>query len=536
MDTHLRQRRHLVSLLSLGTLILAGATPPAVAVPFDLGTATIADINAAFDAGALSSERLVELYLARIDAYDKRGPRLNAVFFLNDQAIEEARALDAERRQSGPRSPIHGVPIVVKDLVDAKGLPTTAGFRPFGEPLPERDSTVVARIREAGGIILAKVATTNWFGNGFDETHFHGPTLNAYNTEYLPGSSSNGPGAAMAAWYAAAAIGTDTGGSVLIPSAHSGVVGMVATQGLVSRAGIMPRGATQDRAGPMGRSVHDIAIMLSVIAGWDAEDLVTFEGVGRFPQADWADQVARAKLHGMRIGVLREMIHDEQAGEEGRKLFEQALEDLRSGGAQVIDPVLTGLDLKELSTAAMGRTAEYEKLHVQNAYLARFGPNAPFATIQSMIDHLGEDQFSPAMIASLRLEAPDRSADYQARLRLRENIRRVIAEAMERHDLDALVFPFSLLPPGRVGETRRARGATNSLASNNGLPSVVVPAGYLPGDLPMGLQFIGKPHSDLNVMKAAHAFEQQSRKRIPAATVPGLPDEQFTYEHLHRIR
>lgn len=497
---------------------------------FDLSRATIADIQSAIEEGALSSEKLVALYLARIEAYDKKGPSLNSVFYLNPEAIEEAKALDEERKASGARSALHGIPVVVKDLVDVEGLPTTGGFKPFGTPLPARDAEVARRIKEAGGIIIAKVATTNWFGNGFDETHFHGPTKNAYNPLYLPGSSSNGPGAAMAAWFATVAIGTDTGGSVVIPSAHSGLAGMVATQGLVSRAGIMPRGATQDRAGPMGRSVYDIAVLLSVIAGWDAEDLMTFEGIGNFPSTDLPSMIGGSEIRGKRIGVLREMMYDGEEHEEGLEIFEKALEDLRKSGAQVIDPVLTGLDLKVLATSAVGRTAEYEKIPLQNAYLARFGENRPYATIQDMIEANDSDVFSSAMHTALKLGHPSTDPEYLSRIRLRHTIRKTIKETMERLDLDAFVFPFSTLPPQKIDDNGpRAPGGSNSLASNNGLPAIILPAGYTSENLPIGVEFMGMPFSDLTLLQVAVGAEKAlPPRRLPESTPP-LEGEVFTY-------
>jgi amidase len=511
-------------------LVASLALNPARAATFDLSTASITDIHAAIDAGALSSEKLVQLYLNRIEAYDKKGPTLMAVFNLNPVALATAKALDEERRVSGPRSLLHGIPVVVKDLVDVAGMPTTGGFKPFGSPIPERDAELVRRIKEAGGIILAKVATTNWFGNGFDATHFHGPTKNAYNPLHLPGSSSNGPGAAMAAWFSTVAIGTDTGGSVRIPSAHSGLAGMVATQGLVSRGGIMPRGATQDRAGPMGRSIQDIATLLTLIAGWDVEDGMTYQGTGHYPDPTWLDSIAAGDIRGKRIGVLREMMFDGPEHAEGLAIFESTLETLSEAGAQIIDPVLTGLDLKNITTSAVGRTAEYEKIYVQNAYLKRFGANRPYDTIQDMISQNDPALFDKAMHSALKLESPTTSPEYQARIRLRTMLRQSIEETMERLDLDALIFPFSTLPPRRIDSTQpRAPGGSNSLASNNGLPSIIIPGGYTSDHLPIGIEFVGKPFSDLMLLQVASGAEKVMPQRKLPTTTPPLAGEVFEY-------
>jgi amidase len=521
---------HLRSMLVALSLLAASAA--AQAATFELATATIADINAAIDKGALSSEKLVGLYLKRIDAYDKKGPRVNAVMTLNPNAMAEARALDAERKAKGPRSPLHGIPIVVKDLIDVAGLPTTAGFKPFGAPIPLRDAAIVTRLKAAGAIIIAKVATVNWFGNGFDETHPIGASLNPYDLAYSPGGSSNGVGVSMAAWFAAAGIGTDTGGSVRGPSAYCSLAGMVETQGLVSRAGIVPRGATQDRAGPMGRNVYDIALLLSYMAGWDAEDLMTSRGLGHFPDGNLGAQLTAPNLKGRRIGVLREMIPDGAVHAEGLALFNRALDDMRKGGAQIVDPVLTGLNLRSLVTSAAGRTAEYEKLYVQNAYLERLGPNRPFKTIQEMIAKVGKDKFDQAMIDALSLEPPAQSADYAARVRNKDMVHDLIAELIDKYQLDALVFPYSTLPPPRFDAAAGSgEGGTggNSLASNSGLPSILMPAGYTKGNLPIAIEIVGKPFDDLKLLQVAYGYEQVGKRHQLPATTPALPGEKFNY-------
>lgn len=509
------------------TLLVAVATP-VHAANFDLSTASIADINSAIDAGALSSEKLVTLYLKRIEAYDKQGPKVNAVITLNPKALEQARALDAERKAKGPRSPLHGIPIVVKDLIDVAGLPTTAGFKPFGAPIPARDAAIVTRLTDAGAIILAKVATVNWFGNGFDATHPIGASLNPYSLAHSPGGSSNGVGVAMAAWFAAVGVGTDTGGSVVGPSSFCSLAGMTATQGLVSRSGIVPRGATQDRAGPMGRNVYDIALLLSYMSGWDDEDLMTSRGVGHFPEGNLGARLVAPNLKGRRIGVLREMIPSGPQHAEGLALFERSLEDLRKGGAQIVDPVLTGLNLRSLTTAAAGRTAEYEKLYVQNAYLERLGPNRPFKTIQEMIEKVGRDKFDKLMLDALTLEPPQKSADYASRVRNKEMVRSLIIELVDRYQLDALVLPYSTLPPPRLAD-EGGGGGGNSLTSNSGLPAVLMPAGYTKENLPIALQITGKPFDDLKLLQIAYGYEQVGKRRHSPTTTPPLPGEVFTY-------
>lgn len=516
----------------IAALCLAGSR--VWAATFDLSTATIADINAAMDAGALSSEKLLGLYLKRIEAFDKQGPKVNAVIAINPKALDEARELDAERKAKGPRTALHGIPVVVKDLIDVVGMPTTAGFKPFGAPMPLRDAEVVARLRRAGAIILAKVSTVNWFGNNFDDTHPIGATLNPYNLAYSPGGSSNGTGAALAANFATVGIGTDTGGSVQNPSAYCSLAGMVATQGIVSRSGIVPRGATQDRAGPMGRNVYDVAVLASYMAGWDAEDLMTLQGIGRYPKGDWSRHLSVPNLKGRRIGVLREMHYTRPIDAEGLAIFERAVETMRKAGAQVIDPVLTGFDLKDLTSSAAGRTAEYEKLFVQNAYLARLGPNRPFRTVQEMIEKVGRAKFSELMLTALTLEDPATSADYAARVRNVDMIRELINNLVTHYKLDALVFARNTVPPPKF-ESLAAQpaypvGGSNSLASNSGLPSVIVPAGYTAEKgLPLAVQFVTKSFDDLTLLQVAYGYEQASRIRRSPPLTPSLPGESITY-------
>jgi Asp-tRNA(Asn)/Glu-tRNA(Gln) amidotransferase A subunit family amidase len=518
------------SRLVLGFLAVLVVSAPVRATTFDLSTASIADINAAIDAGALTSEKLVGLYLKRIEAYDKQGPRVNSVISPNPKALDEARALDAERKTKGRRSPLHGIPIVVKDLIDVAGLPTTAGFKPFGAPIPLRDAAIVTRLKDAGAIILAKVATVNWFGNAFDETHPIGASLNPYSLAYSPGGSSNGVGVSMAAWFAAAGIGTDTGGSVRGPSAFCSLAGMVATQGLVSRSGIVPRGATQDRAGPMGRNVYDIAVLLSYISGWDAEDLMTTRGLGHYAEGNLGAELTVPNLKGRRIGVLREMIPSGPQHAEGLALFEQALAKLRQGGAQVIDPLLSGFNLRALSTAAAGRTAEYEKLYVQNAYLERLGANRPYKTIQEMIEKVGRDKFDHLMIEALTLEPPAKSADYAARVKNKDMVRDLVVDIVDRYKLDAVVFPYSTLPPPRLDAPAGGGGeGGNSLASNSGLPAIIMPAGYTQENLPIAIEITGKPFDDLKLLQIAYGYEQVGHPRKSPTTTPALAGEHFDY-------
>jgi amidase len=506
---------------------------------FDLQTATVADINAAIDAGALSSEKLVRLYLNRIEAYDKKGPKINSVITLNPRALEEARALDSERKTKGRRSPLHGIPIVVKDLVDVAGLPTTAGFKPFGAPVPERDAAVVTRLKAAGAIILAKVSAENWFGtDGFGATHPIGATLNPYNVEYTPGGSSNGPGASMASWFAAVAVGTDTGGSLQMPAAYNSLVGLLATQGLVSRAGIVPRSLTQDRAGPLGRSVYDAAVMIDAMAGFDPEDLDTREGLGRYPRAKWAGQLTVPDLKKFRIGVLREAMSTLPANTEVQTLFDAAVEDMRKAGAQVLDPVMSGIDLARQSDSSSIGVWPYEVIVAGDVYLKRLGPKRPFKTMKEMIATVGPEEFVDSYVLALSYPPLDEDPGFMRRYRGRQAIRDLIESLLARYDLDAFVIQYGSTPPlaknvsgaaapagGR--DSRELRGG--GIVSSTGLPGIVMPAGYTKDNLPVGIEFIGKSFDDLRLLQVAYGYEQATKKRRPPRSTPPLPGERFGY-------
>lgn len=508
--------------LSLGTTAVRAAS-------IDLSTATIADLQAAMAEGTLSSEKLVGLYQARIDAFDKQGPKINSVITANPKALEEARALDVERRTKGIRSPMHGIPVVIKDLIDMEGLPTTAGFKPFGDPMPERDAGVVARLRAAGAVIIAKVATVNWFGaDGFGETHPIGATKNPYNDAFQPGGSSNGVGAAVACWFATVGVGTDTGGSVQNPSAYCSLAGMVATQGLITRTGIVPRGPTQDRAGPMARNVYDMTVLLGCMAGWDPEDLDTYQGIGRFPKMEWAEQLGAPKIAGRRIGVLREMVSTAPEDAPAKAVFESFLADLAKAGAQVMDPVLTGMDLRKQSSSAASGVAEFEVISAGDVYLSRLGSKRPYKTMEEMITKVGPEKFSDRYRKGLTYPPADENPHFEARYRSRKAIRELIDSLIERHDLDALVLLYRSTPPRNDEPSVPGPvSSLNNLTSTTGLPGIILPGGYTSQNLPVGIQLIGKSFDDLKLLQVAYGVEQVTQRRKSPAVTPALPGETF---------
>ncbi len=517
-------------LAKAAALAAAFLTAAARGATFDLQTATLADINAAMDAGALTSEKLVSLYLARIAAYDQAGPKINSVIALNPQALETARALDAERKAKGPRSPLHGVPVVLKDLFDTKDLPTSCGFLPMKNSQPLHDATVVKRLRDAGAIILAKVNMSDWFGTPKkgDQSTVLGRTLNPYNLELTPGGSSGGTGAALAAGFAHVGLGSETGVSIRNPTSNNSLVGLAPTRGLIPRTGQTMTSFAQERCGPMARTVYDVAVVTDVVAGFDAEDLLTIHSPGRTPNASYTTFLKKDALRGARIGVFRDLFRKGPAHAEGVALVEKAIADMKAAGAVIIEPVSTGLDLFTL--LADTRTNYYEAQFSYDLYFRRLGPQAPIRNMDELLAK-GGDLVKPSIVKGYReFSSLMHHADYLARRDTQETLRDAAVALMDRYRLDALVYPFKSLPPEpHLAENNREKD--NPFSSVTGLPAVLVPAGYTAKENgPIALEILGRPFSEPTLFGLAYAFEQLAKVHKLPPTTPPLPGERFDYQ------
>ncbi|MDF2630961.1 MAG: amidase [Symbiobacteriaceae bacterium] len=478
-----------------------------MAQTLNLAEATIAQLSAAMAGGTLTAVALTSFYLERIAQIDKQGPRLNAVLEVNPDALFIARALDAERRQTGPRGPLHGIPILLKDNIDtADKLHTSAGSLALASSYAPNDSYVADALREAGAVILGKANMTEWANFMADHmpsgySSRGGQVLNPYAPTHTPGGSSSGPGVAVAAGLCAAAIGTETSGSILDPASENSVVGIKPTVGLISRTGIIPIAMSQDTAGPMARTVADAALLLGVLTGVDPADPATGASAGR-AFADYTPFLDRKGLRGARLGVVRSYGHDRLSDEEQR-LFGSALEMLRAQGAELVDPA----DIPTVGEKGWrSRVLVHEFKPALNSYLAALGPGAPVKTLADVIafnsahadaalKH-GQAVLESAEATSGTLTEPEyiNSRLQDIRLAGAEGIDAVL----EREELDALVLP------GSWGCWVAARA---------GYPSVCVPAGYMAGGLPLGLTFTGTAWSEGALIRLAYAFEQATKLR-----------------------
>ena len=491
-----------------------------------LSSATIEDLNAAFDAGTLTSERLIELYLARIEAYDQQGPALNAVLWLNEDALATARALDAERRQTGPRSPLHGIPVVLKDNIDTSDMPTTAGSLLLAGSIPPDDAFIVKKLRDAGAIILAKT-TMGEFASRYVGSAF-GVIRNAYDPDRNPSGSSGGTAAGIAANFGMVGIGEDTGGSVRGPASVHSLVGLRPTLQLVSRRGMMPASPTHDTMGPLTRTVADAAILLDAVAGYDPQDPITAYSVGRVPQT-YTDFLDAGRLRGARIGVLREPMDSNTDPssddyEKVKAVIDLAIQDLESLGAEVVDPLV----IPELE-AVRGIGNNFETERAMNDYLAELG-TAPVTTLREiLLSGVVTPWRARGMMGSVGKTTDD--PGYLEVIQKRERLRQNVLKTMADEALDVIVYatfdhqPTLIAPDVETNpnpEDGYGLGGNRSLSPAIGFPALTVPAGFTADELPVGLEFLGRPFTEGMLLGLGYAFEQATRHRRPPPNTPGL--------------
>ena len=497
----------LPSLLTLCCGLASCSVGPVAAEVFELEDATILQLQDAMESGSVSARELVEMYLARIRDYDQSGPEINSMILLNSDALKEADALDAERAATGSRGPLHGVPIVIKDNYDISGMPTTDGSRALAGHVPPDDAFQVRKLRAAGAIILGKT-NLHEFARGITTiSSMGGQTLNPYDTSRNPGGSSGGTGAAVAANFAAVGMGSDTCGSIRIPSSHNSLVGLRVTRGLSSRDGVVPLSSTQDVAGPLARCVEDLAIVLDATVGYDPADPITALGVGHVP-ATYRDSLQVDGLRGARIGVLNDLFGTAAESEEINGLVRAAGRDMERSGAVVVQLTIPGLaDLLRGSSVI-----DLEFKFDLEEYLSQT-PGAEVSTLEEILE---SGQFHPSLENVLRRSLTRETLDtpeYRERLIKRERIRLRVLAAMADHNLDAVLYPTMTWEPAPIGE--RQRGTNCSLSATSGLPAISVPAGFTAGGLPVGAELLGRPFDEPTLIRFAYAYEQATHHRRP---------------------
>jgi amidase len=478
---------------------------------FEPYEATIAEIHQAMRSGKITCRQLVEFYLKRIKAYDQ-STKLNSIVIVNPQALAEADALDQEFKRTRKLRPLHGIPVIVKDNYDTKGLQTTAGSLALKGSIPADDACQVRRIREAGAIVLAKSNMAEWaFSPFLTESSISGVTRNPYDLERVPAGSSGGTAAAVATNLGAVGLGTDTGNSIRGPSSHCALVGIRSTMGLTSRDGIVPLYLRNDIGGPMARTVEDAVRVLEVIAGYDPADPITKASQGRMPK-NFTQFLKKNGLKGARLGVFRRYLDAPTTDPNIKALVAKAIEDLKAQGAIIVDPFdLPNYD--ELTKNIWCNSFHYDV----NNYLASLGDQARYKTLAAIVE---SGLYSPYIERRLKETVQTTPQESPCRDIYRDPrsiaFREALLKAIEREQLDAVIYPTWSNPPRKVGDMQSPAGDNSQMLSpQTGFPAITVPMGFINGSLPAGLTFLGKQFSEPDLIKFVYAYEQATRHRRP---------------------
>ena len=523
--------RRLIAALAVTTML--SGTASAKSVEFD--DATVSELEAAMASGQLTSEKLLQLCLARIQAYDAQGPKLHAVMQLNPKALDEAKALDAERKAGKVRSPIHGIPVVLKDNYDTMEMPTTGGSLVLEGSIPAKDAFLVKKLRDAGAIILAKVNLSE-FASGATKSSLGGQSLNPHDLTRSPAGSSGGTGVSIAAGYAPLGMGTDTGGSIRGPSTANGVVGLKPTHGLLSRTGIIPLALTFDTGGPLTRNVADVAVILSVMTGVDSADDATKKSVGK-SEKDYTKFLNAGALKGARIGIARDFMGDDP---DVDWVVEAAADGMKKAGATIVD-------VRYPKWLLGARQEFYDAVRFTEFgpqiadYLKATGPKYP-KSLAEMIDRTNKLQSTRADGAGpntvrwtlFKRELENSNLQDYRYTTVRDYglpmVRQVVESVMASNKVDAIVYPTAsrktaqlaapAAPPGSGGGT--------NLANLTGFPDLIVPAGFTGENLPVGISFFGPAFSEAKLISLGYSYEQTTHARRRPVTTPALKDAKIT--------
>jgi amidase len=484
---------------------------------FPVVETTIAQIHKAMQEGRLTCVELAAASLRRIEAYDQ-ATGLNAIVAVNPRAIETAEELDEEFRRTGRLRPLHGIPVIVKDNYDTKDLPTTAGSLALKGSIPPDDAFQVRKLREAGAVILAKSNMAEWaFSPYVTESSLAGVTRNPYDLDRVPAGSSGGTAAAVAASFGAVGLGTDTGNSIRGPSSHCCLVGIRSTMGLTSRDGIVPLYLRNDIGGPMARTVEDAVRVLEVIAGYDPADPITEACHGRVPER-YTSFLDKSGLKGARIGVFRTFIDLPETDPQIKALIEKAITDMKAQGAEIVDPFL----IPDFEALTADLWCDMFKHDVEQ-YLASRGPVVPFKTLADIYKSgLYAPYIKERLEEALAVDGKQVCLDLYHEPR-DINFREAVLKAMEESRLDAFIYPTWSNPPRKVGDMESPAGDNSQIIPpHTGLPGFNLPMGFTHGNLPAGLQIVGKLFGEPELIRIAYAYEQATRHRRPPENFPEL--------------
>jgi amidase len=524
---------------SLGAETLDDGTEPAfrqnrfAISPFDLEEATIADLQAGMSSGRMTSRSITQQYIARIEELDRKGPTLRHVLEVNPDALSIADSLDQERKSGRVRGPLHGVPILLKDNIDtADRMTTTAGSLALEGSIPLQDAFIAAKLRSAGAVLLGKSNLSEWanFRSNHSSSGWSGrggQAKNPYVLDRNPCGSSSGSGGGVSANLCAAAIGTETNGSIVCPASANGIVGIKPTLGLVSRTGIIPIAHSQDTAGPMARTVRDAAILLNALSGIDTRDATTMVNRSR-GQIDYTRFLDPNGLRGARIGIARDLFGSSIITD---KLGDDAIDVMKAQGAVIVDPA-------KIKNFDKFGDSEFDVLLYEfkadlNAYLAGLGSKAPVRTLQDIIDfnegHKDQEMpwFGQEIMVMAQKKGPLSEKKYRDALAkdIRMSRTQGIDATMTKYKLDALFSPTGGPPwvTDLINGDHYAGAGSSTPPAVAGYPNINVPAGYS-HNLPVGISFFGRAYSEPTLIKIAYAYEQATKHRRAPQFIPSLGD------------
>lgn len=510
---------------SLWRLTRWGLCRPVLALIFTAASASgqswsIREVHEAFAEHRLNCVDLVQSYLDRIEAYDDRGPALNAILTVNPRALQEAAEMDGARQAGEALGSLHCVPVILKDNYNTADLPTTGGSLTFDGFIPPEDAFVVRKFREAGALILGKSNLTELAMGGTTVSSLGGQTRNPYDLSRTAGGSSGGTGAAVAADFGLVGTGSDTGQSTRSPASANGLIGVRGTRGLISRAGVMPVSHTQDEIGPITRTVEDAARMLDVMVGHDPADPITAFGFGRAPDS-YAASLDPDALRGARIGLLMDFLGEDAIHEPVNALVESAVRRMEGEGATVVRiriPALEALT-RDLSLSSYEFGPAFER------YLAQLGPGVP---VKSLGEFLARGEFHGSIRSGLEAAAESAKAmdaeEYRRRLLRRDGLRQAVMAVISEHQLDAILHPHQQRLVAPIGEAQLDRNGV--LSNGTGFPAVTFSGGFTdpspaaPLGVPVGIELLGPEWSESVLLSLAFAFEQVTQFRRPPPFTP----------------